>query len=102
MGYQAGNTDIAGSNTIYLGNSATLDDSATLRLGGAQISTYIAGVCAQHTNNSTASVQVYIDSTGKLGTLPSAQRYKDDIRDMNDASRRLLELRPMTYHYKAY
>jgi hypothetical protein len=69
-------------------------------LGDVQTSTYIAGVYAQATTNAAASVPVYIDSTGKLGTLPSAQRYKDDIRDMNDASRRLLELRPVTYHYK--
>jgi hypothetical protein len=65
-----------------------------------QTSAYIAGVYAKYTANAAASVPVYIDSTGKLGTLPSAQRYKDDIRDMNDASRRLLELRPVTYHYK--
>jgi hypothetical protein len=100
IGNQAGNNVIGGSNNIYLGSGATLDENATLRLGGVQTSAYIAGVYAKSTSNAAASVPVYIDSTGKLGTLPSAQRYKDDIRDMNDASRRLLELRPVTYHYK--
>jgi hypothetical protein len=100
IGNQAGNNVIGGSNNIYLGSGATLDENATLRLGGVQTSAYIAGVYAKSTSNAAASVPVYIDNTGKLGTLPSAQRYKDDIRDMNDASRRLLELRPVTYHYK--
>ena len=100
IGYQAGNNVIGGSNNIYLGNTVTIDENATLRLGSVQTSAYIAGVYAKSTTNAAASVPVYIDSTGKLGTLPSAQRYKDDIRDMNDASRRLLELRPVTYHYK--
>ena len=93
---------VGGSNNIYLGNTATLDENATLRLGSAQTNAYIAGVYAQHTNNSAASVPVYIDSTGKIGTLPSSQRYKDDVRDMNEASRRLFELRPVTYHYKQH
>ncbi len=100
IGYGAGNNVVTGSNNIYLGGSGTLDESSTMRLGSAQTNTYIAGVYAQKTNNSAASVPVYIDSTGKIGTLPSSQRYKDDIRDMHEASRRLFELRPVTYHYK--
>ena len=108
IGYHAGDYVVGGSNNIYLGNSSgdnlaglgKLDESSTMRLGSVQTSTYIAGVYKQQTNNSAASVPVYIDSTGKLGTLPSSKRYKDDIRDMNEASRRLFELRPVTYHYK--
>ena len=100
IGYQAGVNVITGSNNIYLGSAGTLDESSTLRLGGTQTSTYIAGVYTQATNNSGTSVPVYIDSTGKLGTVQSSQRYKDDIRDMNESSRRLLELRPVTFHYK--
>jgi hypothetical protein len=43
---------------------------------------------------------VFIDINGQLGTIKSSQRYKKDIHDMDESSRRLLELRPVTYHYK--
>ena len=71
-----------------------------MRLGGPQTNTYIAGLYTQATNNSATSVPVYIDNTGKLGTVQSSQRYKDDIRDMDESSRRLFDLRPVTFHYK--
>lgn len=43
---------------------------------------------------------VLIDSAGQLGTASSSERFKKDIKDMSSASRRLLDLRPVTYHYK--
>lgn len=42
---------------------------------------------------------VVIDSNGQLGTVSSSRRFKEDIRDMNDASSGLLRLRPVTYRY---
>jgi trimeric autotransporter adhesin len=41
-----------------------------------------------------------IDSNGQLGTVNSSQRYKEDIQDMGEASRGLLQLRPVTFRYK--
>ena len=40
-----------------------------------------------------------IDSAGQLGTVSSSIRFKEDIHDMADASRRLLKLRPVTFRY---
>ena len=37
---------------------------------------------------------------GKLGVFLSARRFKTDIGDMENASRGLLALRPVTFHYK--
>ena len=99
IGYQAGINVITGSNNIYLGSAGTLDESSTLRLGGTQTSAYIAGVNGAGINPANAKT-VFIDNTGKLGVILSSQRYKDDIRDMSESSRRLLELRPVTFHYK--
>ena len=59
----------------------------------------MAGVSGIKTGIANA-VAVVIDSNGQLGTLNSSERYKKDIHDMDEASRRLLELRPVTYHYK--
>ena len=102
LGYQAGYNLTSGGNNIYIGNAGAVGGSEnnTIYLGGSQTSAYLAGVYSQAPNNSATAVPVYIDSTGKLGTVQSSQRYKDDIRDMSEASRRLLELRPVTFHYK--
>lgn len=43
---------------------------------------------------------VLISGTGQLGIAVSSARYKKDVRDMADASDRLLELRPVTFRYK--
>ncbi len=50
----------------------------------------------------TASpVAVMIDAAGELGIMSSSRRYKEDIRDMGDASTGLMALRPVTYHYRS-
>lgn len=43
---------------------------------------------------------VMADSTGLLGCAKSSARYKRDIRNMGDASDRLMKLRPVTFRYK--
>jgi hypothetical protein len=76
-------------------------DNAVIRIGsqGTQTSTYIAGIYGVTTSASNA-VPVLIDSNGNLGTVSSSRRYKDDIRDMADASSGLMRLRPVTFRYK--
>jgi hypothetical protein len=44
---------------------------------------------------------VLIGSDGQLGTTSSSRRVKDDIADMDAASRALMTLRPVTFHYKS-
>ena len=46
------------------------------------------------------AVAVLIDSAGQLGTISSSRRFKEDIQDMGEMSRRLLRLRPVTFRYK--
>ena len=41
-----------------------------------------------------------INGQGQLGIQTSSRRYKEDIQDMGDASRGLMQLRPVTFHYK--
>jgi Chaperone of endosialidase len=41
-----------------------------------------------------------VDNDGKLGVFLSARRFKTDIADMGAASKALLALRPVTFHYK--
>jgi len=37
---------------------------------------------------------------GRLGTVASSQRFKDDIKPMDKASEAVLALKPVTFHYK--
>jgi hypothetical protein len=41
-----------------------------------------------------------IDVNGKVGTLPSSRRFKDDIKPMDKTSEAILALKPVTFHYK--
>ena len=74
------------SNTIYIGRADT------------QTKTFIAGIRGITTVQPDA-IPVVIDSAGQLGTISSSRRLKEDIRDMADASRRVLDLRPVTFRY---
>jgi hypothetical protein len=55
---------------------------------------YIGGIAGQTVNPSGAG-QVYIDNSGKLGVFLSSQRFKRDIKAMNEASEAILALKPV-------
>jgi predicted ribosome quality control (RQC) complex YloA/Tae2 family protein len=44
---------------------------------------------------------VLIDSRGQLGTTSSSQRFKKDITPMESSSNSILDLKPVTFHYKS-
>jgi hypothetical protein len=44
--------------------------------------------------------QVLVNSFGQLGTAPSSKRFKDDIKPMDEASKVLFALEPVTFRYK--
>jgi hypothetical protein len=43
---------------------------------------------------------VFIDSTGKLGTMTSSWRFKKEIKPMEQTSEALFALKPVTFRYK--
>jgi hypothetical protein len=100
IGYQAGTNQTTGSYNIYVNHTGVAAESKTTRIGDVQTSAYLAGVYAQSTSDAATSLTVYVDKNGKLGTLMSSQRYKENIRDMGESSQRLYQLRPVTYNYK--
>jgi len=99
LGNVAGVNIVTGSNNIDIANPGQYDESNTIRLGQFQTSAFIAGIRGTQTGLGNA-VAVYIDGNGQLGTLSSSARFKEDIRDMAGYSRGILDLRPVTYHYK--
>jgi hypothetical protein len=42
----------------------------------------------------------FVNSTGKLGTITSSRRYKQDITDLDAESDVLMKLRPVAFYYK--
>jgi hypothetical protein len=98
VGYQAGISLTTGGNNIEIGSAGLAGESNVIRLGtqGVQTKTVIAGI-------STAMVSgaaVVVSAGGQLGVVLSSARYKRDIHDMNAASSKLLNLRPVTFRYK--
>jgi hypothetical protein len=91
-----------GSNNIYLGVNvvgvAGESNAMYLGLQGLLTKTVIAGIRGITTGAADA-VPVVIDSNGQMGTVSSSRRFKEDIHDMADMSRRLLQLRPVTFRY---
>ncbi|HEV3147213.1 MAG TPA: tail fiber domain-containing protein, partial [Chthoniobacterales bacterium] len=46
------------------------------------------------------STPVFVNAHGQLGTTPSSQRFKADIKPMDKASEAILALKPVTFRYK--
>ncbi|HEY7171761.1 MAG TPA: tail fiber domain-containing protein [Vicinamibacterales bacterium] len=99
IGSGAGSALTLGSDNIYVANSGASTESGTIRIGGPnQSKTFVQGIRGKTTGAADA-VPVVIDSNGQLGTVSSSHRFKEDIRDMSEASRRLFQLRPVTFRY---
>lgn len=101
IGIQAGPNIVAGSNNIVIGAQAggAADESGAIRIGNMndQTSAYVAGIFGVNPGGGSA---VFITPAGQLYSPSSSQRYKDDIRDMGDASDSVMQLRPVTFRYK--
>ena len=102
VGFQAGNNLTSGSNNIAIGAGVLgkAGEANTTRIGkSTQAATYIGGIYNK-TVASATGLAVRIDSTGKLGTVLSSARYKDDIKPMDKTSEAILALEPVTFLYK--
>lgn len=105
LGFEAGQNQSSGSNSIYIGNIGAAE-SDTIRIGTVTASTnhsvhtatFIAGISGASVSAAT-DAPVQIDATGKLGTVISSRRFKEDIRDLGAGSRGLLRLRPVSFRY---
>jgi hypothetical protein len=100
IGSGAGSALFSGTRNIYVSNPGVFAEEQTMRLGGVdQMRAFFAGVRGVATDLNDA-VNVVIDSNGQLGTISSSREAKDGISDMSDASAGLMQLRPVTFHYK--
>ena len=93
-----------GSNNIALGhfaglNLTTASNVICIGADGMNVnnSCFIGNIFNATSSGGTA---VFIDSDGKLGTATSSQRFKEEIRPMEQASEGLYALKPVTFRYK--
>ncbi len=100
VGHFAGFNVTTGNHNIHIGNAGNGADTGRIRIGtvGIQTATSIAGIFGAP---SLGGVSVEVNRNGRLGTVLSPRRVKDDIRDMEEASAGLGKLRPVTFRYKA-
>jgi hypothetical protein len=103
-GFQALGANTTGSFNIALGNNAgsgvsTADDVICIGAAGADVShsCYIGNIFNQP---SPSGLAVFVNSDGKLGTIMSSRRFKEDIKPMDKASETILALQPVTFRYK--
>jgi Chaperone of endosialidase len=100
LGYRAGSNQTTGSNNVYIGAgiAGVAGESNTIRIGKDITDTFIDGI-----NGATASggaAVFVVGEGGKLGTLTSSARFKDEIKPMDKASEVILALRPVSFRYK--
>src|SRR5262249_2258962 len=58
---------------------------------------FIAGISGSTVPD---GVSVIVGTDGKLGTVVSSERFKDEIQPMDKASEAILSLKPVTFRYK--
>src|SRR5262249_52899951 len=99
LGHSAGtNLSRSESFNIDIGNHGVEGDSRVVRIGDAhQVRTFIAGVFG---SAATGGAAVHVNAAGQLGTAPSSERFKDDIKGMGKASEAIFALKPVTFRYK--
>ena len=102
VGWQAG-PGVEGNDNIYIGATSGLpgggSEDGTIRIGDPTFvsACFIAGISGQ---TASGGVGVFIDGNGKLGTLTSSARFKEDIKPMDKASELIFSLKPVTFRYK--
>ena len=87
LGVIAGNGVTTANNVICIGAFGN----------NVSNSCYIGNIFGATSSGGTA---VFINSNGRLGTVTSSRRFKEEIKPMDKASEALFALKPVTFRYK--
>ncbi|MBK9964154.1 MAG: tail fiber domain-containing protein [Holophagales bacterium] len=102
IGKSAGSGLQTGNNNIYIGfntGPVELSESNTTRIGNdSSAAAYLRGVSGASIGTASA---VYVNSSGRLGTVTSSARFKKDVAPLGDPAPLLMELRPVSFLYRA-
>jgi len=86
--------DSAGSNVTTASNVICIGAPGSNAFNNACFISNIFGVSGIN------GVQMYINSSGKVGAPGSSRRFKEEIQSMGRRSEVLYALKPVTFHYK--
>jgi hypothetical protein len=86
LGYAAGNNVTTASNVICIGIEGNNVDNAC----------YIGQIFG----STVSASAVFVNSNGRLGTMTSSKRFKQDIKPMDNVSEGLYSLKPVSFRYK--
>ena len=90
LSHGAGASPTTGSNNVYIGSGAS-------GVAGESNACYIGSIFGQISIGGSA---VSVNSSNKLGTNPSSERFKEDIKPMDKVSEVLFALKPVAFRYK--
>jgi hypothetical protein len=103
IGIQALRNNTVGDGNIGVGINAgigvtTANSVICIGAFGDNVSQscYIGNIFDQ---SSPAGLAVFVNSAGKLGTIMSSRRFKEDIKAMDKASEAILALQPVRFRY---
>ena len=94
---------MSGSNNIYIGsigNPSLPGESGQIRIGTVGVHTAGIVIVGIHGFGSSGGIPVIVNGGGRLGTMQSSRRVKEQIRDVAADSADLMRLRPVSFKYK--
>ena len=89
LGFAAGTAVTTANNVIAIGTNVSGENVSN--------TCYIGNIFGA---TSAMGAAVYVNSLGKLGTVVSSRRFKDEVKPMDRASEAILALKPVTFRYK--
>ncbi len=96
LGVSAGANLVAGGSNIYIGSPGVAREDKTIRIGTGQTQTFVAGISGV----AVTGPAVHVNGSGQLGIVPSSERFKVAIKPMDKSSEAILNLKPVSFHYK--
>ena len=104
IGDDALSNNTTGDGNIALGSGAagkvmTANNVICIGASGNNVddSCYIGNIFGATSSNGVA---VLVNSNGRLGTMTSSKRFKQDIKPMDDVSEALYSLKPVSFRYR--
>lgn len=90
------------SDNVFIASPGEADEEKTIRIGtaGTHERTFVAGIHGVALDGSNEHT-VCVDDAGQLGPCSvSSRQFKKDVRDLQQPTRQLLDLRPVTFRFR--
>lgn len=86
---------LSGTTISAAGSDSNISITLTPKGAGTIVSAKVYAKAVGGTNQA-----MYVDNSGNIGIASSSARFKENVKDLNNDSRPILQLRPVTFNYK--